>query len=43
MKDINKGLGYIALAAICIVIVYFTKAVAPVIILAVLGFAIISE
>ena len=43
MKDINKGLGYIALAAICIVIVYFTKAVVPVVILAVLGFALISE
>lgn len=43
MKNINKGIGYIALAAICIVIVYFTKEIVPVVILAVLGFSVISE
>lgn len=43
MKNINKGLGYIALAAICIAIVYFTKAVIPVVLLAVLGFIVISD
>lgn len=42
MKNINKGLGYLAVAAIAIAILYFTKEVAWAVGVTVFGFWVIS-
>jgi hypothetical protein len=41
MKNLNDGIGYVALAAICISIVYFTHTAIPAVVLAILGFLLI--
>lgn len=42
MKNLNDGIGYVALAAICISIVYFTHTAIPAVVLAILGFLLIQ-
>ncbi len=43
MKEIHKGIGYIALAAICIAILYLTKEATLVVMLAAIGFYFLSD